>query len=76
MADQSAAIKAAMQLLMKQNAEKPNSGERPPNLRQGDEHENCGNCEHFDEGRCTLYSYKVTPEQVCDSWAPIPESGK
>lgn len=77
MADETAAIRQAMQLLMKRNQENPNSGERPPNLRLSeDPHENCGNCEHFKEGRCTLYSYRVTPEQVCDSWTPIPEGGK
>lgn len=68
------AIKAAMQAIMKRSAESPNSGERPPNLRLSeDPHESCATCDHFSEGRCHLYGYRVTAEQVCDSWTPIPE---
>lgn len=65
-------IKEAMQAMMKENAEKPNR-ERPPNLREGDARENCSTCEHFASGMCRLYQYRVEPEQVCDSWTPLPE---
>ena len=66
------AIQEAMRQIMKRNAEKPNR-ERPPNLRQGDSRVNCATCEHFAAGMCSLYQYRVQPEQLCDSWAPLPE---
>lgn len=72
MAD-AATIKAAMQRIMKEQAEKPNSGHRPPNLREGDEHENCANCVHWEAGFCKLYDYRTQESQTCDSWTPIPE---
>lgn len=70
MADE--AIKAAMANLMKLNAEKPNQ-RQPPNLRQGDGHQSCSSCQHFQQNMCQLYQYRTQPEQVCDSWAPLPE---
>lgn len=66
------AIKAAMKAMMEKGAETPNR-ERPPNLRQGDARVNCATCQHFQGGLCRLFQYRVTPEQVCDSWSPLPE---
>jgi hypothetical protein len=67
-------IKAAMQQMMKENAEKPNSGHRPPNLTVTDStRKNCSTCLHFKENRCSLYDYRVAPNEVCDSWSPLPE---
>lgn len=66
------ATKEAMRRMMKENAEKPNR-ERPPNLREGDERENCADCEHWAAGLCKLYQYRTEPTQTCDSWSPLPE---
>lgn len=66
------AIKAAIQARMKEAQEKPNL-ERPPNLREGGSRVNCASCAHYAAGMCDLYQYRVEPEQVCDSWAPLPE---
>lgn len=74
MADENAAIRTALQGFMKRNAEEPNSGHRPPDLRLAeDERESCATCEHFEKNRCLLYDYRVTADQLCDSWTPIPE---
>lgn len=62
-----------MQALLKENGERPNSGHRPPNLQVTDDtHENCGTCLHFAHNMCTLYDYRVEPNETCDSWAPLP----
>lgn len=64
-----ATIKAAMQHIIAEN--KPNSGHRPPNLREGDSHKNCASCIHWNgAGTCKLYSYKTQASQVCDMWGP------
>ena len=64
-------IKAAMKKIMERVP--ANSGERPPNLREGDARINCSTCQHFAGGICRLYDYHVEPTQVCDSWSPLPE---
>lgn len=67
------AIKAAMQALMKENAARPNSGHRPPNLHPTeDTHRNCLNCIHYTRSMCSLYDYRVQPTETCDSWSPLP----
>lgn len=42
----------------------------PPNLRQAaGQGRSCGNCRHFDSGRCTLYGgFPVAASEVCDSF--------
>jgi hypothetical protein len=73
-ADQKAAIKAAMQEMMKRNAEAPNSGQRPPGLASTeDSHVNCSTCLHWKAGTCSLYDYRTQPDMVCESWSPLPE---
>lgn len=69
----SSPIKEAMKRVMAGN--KPNSGHRPPNLTTTEsQYRDCGTCLHFDgKGRCRLYDYRVTPEMICDSWAPLPK---
>jgi len=54
---------------------KPNSGHRPPELTvTEDTHVNCGTCVHWNgRGRCELYDYETRPDQVCASWAPLPQ---
>lgn len=65
------AIKAAIAEAMKAN--KPNSGNRPPNLGPAeDSHKTCSSCQHWAAGTCKLYAYKTQPDQVCDSWTPFP----
>jgi hypothetical protein len=69
-----AAIKAAMQALMKANSERPNSGHVPPNLHITESsRKNCGSCIHFANNMCSLFDYRVNPNEVCDSWSPLPE---
>lgn len=64
-----AVIKAAMQKMMAAN--KPNSGHKPPNLREGDEHENCSTCIHWNgAGLCKMYDYRTQASQTCDMWGP------
>jgi hypothetical protein len=63
-----------MQKMMKENAERPNSGHRPPNLHMTeDTHKSCSTCLHYDKNFCDLYDYRTQPSEVCDSWAPLPE---
>lgn len=69
----SADIRAAMKRVMAEN--KPNSGNRPPNLTvTEDTHVNCGTCIHWSgTGTCRLYQYRTSQNQVCDSWSPQPK---
>lgn len=67
-------IREAIKRIMQANAERPNSGHRPPNLQTTDDtHENCSTCEHWEGGFCKLYDYRTQPDQVCESWTPVPE---
>lgn len=67
-------IKAAMAEMMKRNAERPNSGQRPPNLGQAEDmRRSCSTCQHFEENYCSLYAYQVKGDQTCNSWSPLPE---
>lgn len=44
-------------------------GVRPPSLRQAATEEvSCNTCSHFDNGICGLFTYKVSPDDVCDEW--------
>lgn len=65
-------MKAAMAEMMKRN--RPNSGQRPPNLGQAENmRRSCSTCQHFGENRCQLFDYQVKADQVCESWSPLPE---
>lgn len=42
---------------------------KPPNLREGNNKKNCGNCTMFDKGKCWGYGLvKVDKMDLCDSW--------
>jgi hypothetical protein len=70
----SAAIKEAMAAFRKENAERPNSGHKPPGLTMTESsNKNCSTCVHFGHNTCSLYDYRVNPDEVCDSWSPLPE---
>lgn len=44
---------------------------KPPNYREGDPQENCGNCRMYYKGKCWGYgNVSVSKTAVCDSWTP------
>ncbi len=48
--------------------------ENAPNLRQSAEgEENCGTCQFFEEGQCTLHYFEVDSSMVCDDHEPREE---
>lgn len=60
-------VKAAMRQAM--------NSKRPPGLEvTEDSHRNCLTCRYFNgAGLCKLYNYKVSPNEVCESWTPQPQ---
>lgn len=59
---------------MKENAAKPNSGKKPPGLEITESaHKNCSTCLHWKAGTCQLYDYRTNPNEVCETWTPLPE---
>jgi hypothetical protein len=40
-----------------------------PNYRKADGNQKCGNCTHYSNGTCNLYSFKAGAGMTCDSWA-------
>ncbi len=48
------------------------SAEEPPNFRDADGPESCGECAHYDAeaGQCQKYNYPTTANMVCDSFTP------
>jgi hypothetical protein len=44
--------------------------QKPPNLKEAHE---CGDCAYYQgpedgDGRCKMYDYPVSDDEVCDSW--------
>jgi hypothetical protein len=64
-------------------AASPDNNAGPPNLRDADGPESCGDCDHFDaagyaddsgagsgSAQCSQFQCNVTPNQVCDAFSP------